>query len=91
MRSIANPSIISRQARLAISLSRSRPRIPIYSYNYVPSAVRFASNPGEPQSGLLDDQGKDDGGNDSGPTMKTTLMRMFESAATTFASIFILG
>lgn len=57
----------------------------------------YAQNPGEPNSGLLDDSvsdngdAKDDKKGDSEVNLKSMAFRMFESAATTFASIAILG
>lgn len=81
------------RARLPRLHTVNRP-IPIASYRYSP--MRFAQNAGQVQSGLLDEQddgkeGAGAGASNSDPTLKSTILRMFESAATTFASIFILG
>lgn len=70
-------------------LARSRAPRPVPYY-----PKRFNSqNPGQVTSGPLD-QDDGDGGEktkDDGPGLKSTILRMLETAATTFASIAILG
>lgn len=58
---------------------------------------RFNSNPnpGQVNPDPMDQDGDEDRGKgkgrDDGPTLKSTILKMMETAATTFASIAILG
>lgn len=74
----------------------NRTTIPYYQKRFNPQ------NAGQISSGLLDQNtnsgaeeekkgGGNNGGSDSEPNLRSTLLRMFETAATTFASIAILG
>lgn len=81
------------QARLARSLRVTRhiPYLPKRFNNQTQPPNPGQVNPDPMDQDDPDEDGKKGKGQDDGPTFKSTILRMLETAATTFASIAILG